>query len=112
MGTQSTQTVVASSARTANGTGSAFRIGDSNRVSIMAIVTAASGTTPSLVLSLEWSHNGTTWAAGQPVAAMDAIVATGNQIRSFDVLGEFYRVVWAITGTTPSFTFSVQGYGI
>ena len=73
-------------------------------------VTAASGTTPNLALSIEWSANGTDWATPETPDTFTAITAAAKRVKSFARKAPFYRVVWAITGTTPSFTFSVDEY--
>lgn len=82
-------------------------------LSLVVDVTAVSGTTPNLALTLEWSLDGTTWATTDPTPdGFTAITATGTKIKRFPVLANFYRIVWTITGTTPSFTFSVRELAI
>lgn len=82
-------------------------------LSLVVDVTAVSGTTPSLAVTLEWSLDGTTWATTDPTPdGFAAITTTGAKIKRFPVLANYYRVVWAITGTTPSFTFSVRELAI
>jgi len=39
---------------------------------------------------------------------MTAITTAVNRVKSFPIKGLFVRLVWTITGTTPSFTFSVD----
>lgn len=103
---------VASAARTTSGNSGPLIIVDKgSQVSLLADVTAVSGTTPSMTLSVEWSHDGTTFAAADPVDTHGAaITATAQRAKVYTVKGPYYRVVWAITGTTPSFTFSVRAY--
>jgi hypothetical protein len=63
-----------------------------------------------MTLSVEWSlDGGTTFGPADPVDAFTAVtnVATGVKVKLFDVKGPHYRVVWTITGTTPSFTFKL-----
>lgn len=103
---------VPSAPRTATGQSSALRIyGD--KINLFVDVTAVSGTTPSMTLTVEWSHNGTTWfPAATPDTLGAAITAATKRVHTVDVKGPFARVVWTITGTTPSFTFAVHAYGL
>lgn len=104
--------VVASAARTATGNSGALRLPSPARsASLLLDVTAASGTTPTLDVSVEWSHDGgTTWAASQPTDTFTQITAAGKAVKRFDVKGPDYRIVWTIGGGTPSFTFSAREY--
>lgn len=106
-------TVSASSAKTASGASSAINVPrSSTALAVLADVTAVAGVTPSMTLSVEWSHNGITFAAHDPVDAFTALVAAGAKVKRFDVKGEWFRLVWTLTGTTPSFTFSSTAYGV
>jgi hypothetical protein len=99
---------VPSAARTATGQSSALRVfGD--KANFLVDVTAVSGTTPSMTLSVEWSHDGTTWfPAATPDTLGAAITAAVKRVHTVDIKGKFCRLVWTITGTTPSFTFAVH----
>lgn len=104
-------TVVASAARTATGQSAALQAGGAPVVNLMLVCTAASGTTPSLTLSVEWSPDGgTTWCTADTADAFTAITTTTKLARRFTAKSNTYRVVWTISGTTPSFTFSVHEY--
>jgi hypothetical protein len=101
--------IVASAARTTNGDSGAVipavgRAADT--VSIMIRATAIVGT-PSLAISIEWSMDGVNFAPGDPVDTMTAITAAVSRIKVFEAKAPYYRVVWGITGGTPSITFSV-----
>lgn len=85
--------------------GAAYR--DARRLSLAVDVTTVSGGTPSLALSVEWSNNGTDWFEGEPADTYTAITAAKKVVKTFDVKAAQYRVVWGITGRTPSFTFAV-----
>ena len=101
--------VVPSAARTTNGTSSAFSAA-SNALDLQVTVSAVSGTTPSLALSVQWSDDGTNFGPVDGTGdAFAAITATGTVAKSLTVKGLYYQLVWAITGTTPSFTFFVEG---
>lgn len=102
--------VVTSAARTTSGSSSAIGC-DGSVLSILLDCTAASGTTPSLVLSVEWSTDGgTTFCAAETPDAFTALTTTGKVCKQFRAKSNFYRLVWTITGTTPSFTFSAREY--
>lgn len=106
------RTLVASAARTATGnSGSIAAQGGNENVSVLLACSAVSGTSPSLTLTVEWSHDGTNWAQGDSADTFTAITATGNKVKSFTVKGAFMRLVWTVSGTTPSFTFGVTGVG-
>jgi hypothetical protein len=98
-----------SSTRTASGSGSAYVMGQTSTLRLTLAVTAASGTTPSLTVTVEHSPDGTTWAAH---SAFTAATATTTQRKTFGGVDRFARVSWAITGTTPSFTFDVSGEAV
>ena len=106
-------TVVQSAAYTATASSSTVGLDRAvgEYVSLFVNVTAASGTTPSLALSVQWSHDGVNFADVDGTAdTFAAITAVKTTVKQFVVKGPFYRVTYAITGTTPSFTFSVTSY--
>lgn len=105
------QQVVASAARTTNGNSGQLDPGEAGEtINLFVSVTAASGTSPSLALSVEWSVDGTVWATPETADTFTAITAAANRVKAFERKAPYYRVVWAITGTTPSFTFSIHEY--
>lgn len=96
---------VASAARTATGTGSAFDTPDAESLEATLTVSAASGTTPTLDVTLETSiDGGTSW---DTVGAFGQLTAPGSDGHVFGPLGDQCRWKWAVGGTTPSFTFSI-----
>ena len=103
--------LVASAARTTTGASSGVLLPQAGtNVVVHAFVTAASGTTPSMVLSVEWSDDGSTWMVSDPSDAFTAITTTGNTAKTFTRKARFARLRWTLTGTTPSFTFSAGAY--
>lgn len=103
--------VVPSAARTTSGNSVSLPLlTGAKTLNVLADVTAASGSTPSLALSIEWSHDGTTWFTPETADSFTAITAATKKVKAFTVKAPFYRVVWAITGTTPSFTFAVHSH--
>lgn len=108
------EVVVASAARTTTGASAALPMSSGDELVVEIEVTARSGTTPTLDLTVEWSQDGGT-DFGASEAAADAFtqVATGTslphrKVRKFSKKGDHYRIVWTIAGTTPSFTFEVR----
>lgn len=111
--------VVASAARTTTGNSGSVdtprvlsqgQLTPADALVLQVDVTAASGTSPTMDLTVEWSFDGTTFAKGDPADSMTQVtgVANGKLAKSFTVKGLYYRIVWTIAGTSPSFTFSVD----
>lgn len=96
---------VPSAARTISGNSGVLTLQRAaSALNVLLFCTAVSGTTPNLT---EWSTDGTNFATVDTTAdAFAAITAAANRVKSFPVKGSFARLVWVITGTTPSFTFS------
>jgi hypothetical protein len=64
-----------------------------------------------MTVSVEWSSDGTNFATADTADSMTAVTATGRKVKTFTARAEYFRLAWAITGTTPSFTFSASVYG-
>lgn len=101
-------TLAASAARTANGTGSAIEAGDKAVVRLLLDVTARTGTTPTLDVTIQTSYDGITWRSA---GTFTQATATGQQRGSFS-LDRFVRASWTVGGTTPNFTFSITGEAV
>jgi hypothetical protein len=97
---------VASAARTTSSDSGIWDgFADSQNLRVALNVTAASGTTPNLAVVVEDTLDGTVFF---PIATFAAKTAAGTEI--LNVTSPFanrLRARWTITGTTPSFTFSV-----
>ena len=107
------QPIVASAARTTTGNSGFLPAPKALNLALWANVTAVSGTTPSMALSVEWSFDGATAATIDGTAdTFTAITAAGSPTKVFTTKAPFFRVTWTITGTTPSFTFALSRYGI
>jgi len=98
------QEMLASGARTTSGTTSGFNFEDGIELIVFAEVTAASGTSPTLDLAIQTSHDNTNWAA---LSSFTQITGTGNSIKAVTNYGKYIRVSYTIAGTTPSFTFKL-----
>lgn len=105
-----TLTILPSAARTTSGNQSVAVDDLGNNVAVQVSVTAASGTTPTLDISLEWSMEGSIWSPAATPDTFASITATTSVVKTFVTKGPFYRIVYTIGGTTPSFTFSVRSY--
>ena len=102
--------VVTSAARTTTGTSQAIGC-DSAVLSVLLDVTAVSGTTPSMTVSVEWSTDGgTTFCVAETADAFTALTGTAQVCKQFRAKSNYYRLRWTISGTTPSFTFSAREY--
>lgn len=104
------ETLVPSAARTTGGTAvSGESYGNIEDVRAQLEVTAASGTTPNLTAFVETTVDGTNWDV---VGTFAAKTAAGREVITItNLVGNNLRVRWVITGTTPSFTFSVKIVG-
>jgi hypothetical protein len=102
----STEVAVASAARTTTGnSGPIAGLGPARTLRAQLDVTAASGTTPNLVVLIEDTLDGTNW---NTVGTFAAKTAAGREVINITTpFADTCRVSWTITGTTPSFTFSV-----
>lgn len=97
-------------ARTTTGTGSVLTMTGptaSQNVYVALHCFAASGTTPSLTVSVK---SATLVGFGSPTTrgTFTALTTTGSQLLVIPgaITDGFWRIDWTITGTTPSFTFA------
>lgn len=96
---------VASAARTTTGNGTAFDTADIDSITGAVAVTASSGTTPTLDVTLQTSADGTVfYSVG---SFTQKTTTTAAETKVFTGLGSTSRWAWTIAGTTPSFTFSI-----
>ncbi len=103
---RATATILASAARTATGQSTAFAVGGGETLAVLVDVTAVAGTSPSMTVNVEWSHDGASWFVSDPADAFTAITAAGKTVKSFTVKGLVARLNYTIAGTGPSFTFA------
>jgi hypothetical protein len=103
--------VVPSAARVANGNSGVINPAEAGEsISLEVDVTTLSGT-PNLAITVEWSDDGVNFAQGDIPDSFVAITTSPlSKVKQFERKGLFYRVVWVITGGTPSITFSVTEY--
>lgn len=111
---------VASAARTTTGNSAAIMLGSApdrnvdtegeQFLNLLCSVTAVGGT-PSMTLTVEWSHDGgAVFATADPVDTFTAITTAVAKVKGFTIKAPHYRIVWTISGGTPSLTFSIREY--
>ena len=111
-------TLKASAAEIASTTHDTVDTGEASTISVTVDVTAASGTTPTLVVIVEGSHDESTWVELGRVGANGYRTGTvGTAPSNFTGAGsatgifsapQFVRTRSTVGGTTPSFTYSVE----
>lgn len=96
---------LASGAQTVSGTADIAALAEGfAEMNIYIAVTAVSGT-PSMVVTYQCSHDGVAYFDHTSGAALT--VAANQLIKIPDNMGKFGRISYAISGGTPSLTFSV-----
>ena len=102
------------------------RVGKYDKLFLTVFVSLVSGTTPSLVIDIEVSGNSAEWAHRHTVidtatqgsltrltvpTTEGKIKAAGTFMALVDgLVGDFVRLKWTITGTSPSFRVTARGY--
>ena len=103
--TLSTAQVVTVAAKSASAA-PVVNVANGAKLWVEAAVSAVTGTTPQLTISVEWSYDSVNWFSSDPADSFTAITAAASKAKSFDVKGNFARLDFAVSGTTPSFTVS------
>ena len=102
-------------ARTATGQGSAVDIRDvEGDLAVTLDSAAGTGTTPTLDVKLQDSDDGSTgWAdvSGATFTQVAGVAAQQKITVDTNAMKRYVRAAYTIGGTTPSFTFSVNGLG-
>ncbi len=103
-------TLQSSTTQTTSGTGPTIDVSGYaiTSLDLDLIITAVSGTTPSMTVVLQDSPDGINWVTYQTFTAQTAPGTT--EIQTNNPPNHFLRVTWTITGTTPSFTFSLVAF--
>jgi len=97
----------ASGAENASGAGASVDLGTNDSVWLDLDVTAAAGSTPSLVVTLETSRDGVSWR--QVGTAFATRTAAGTERKAFGPCSRYVRARWTITGSGATFTFALTG---
>ncbi len=101
-------TLLASGARTASGNSSNIDVRYVDSADILINVTAVSGTNPELVVAVKGLDEIT--GVWKTLVVTDPITAVGQYWLQLEPIRfRVIRVDYTVTGTTPSFTFSVTG---
>lgn len=105
-GASTYQLDVASAARTTSGNSGAISTCVGGGLSGKVIVSAVSGTNPTMDLTIEESYdNGTTW---DRVYTFERLTAARSTFIPPMLVSGLRRYVWVLGGTSPSFTFAIH----
>jgi len=103
-------TLHASGAETATGSSAGVELGDKSTVRLDLAVTAASGTSPTLDITIEASPDNSTWTS---VGTFTQATGVTTQHKVFTGLDRYVRSRRTIGGTgSPSFTYSITGEAV
>jgi hypothetical protein len=103
-------TVLASGALTTTGQSAAIDVGGVATLRAQVQVSAVSGTTPSITVTIQTSHDaGVSDAWRTAGAAYGAITTVSNSPWQCFAVDRYVRVSYVISGTTPSLTTTVVG---
>lgn len=101
-------TVLASGALTTTGQSAAIDVGGAGTLRAQVQVSAVSGTTPSVTVTIQTSHDaGSTDAWRTAGAAYSALTSVSNSPYQCFVVDRYVRVAYTVSGTTPSLTTTV-----
>ena len=103
-------TLHASKAETATVTGAWIEAGRRGVARLTLDVVAKAGTSPTLDVDIETSDDGTNNV--RTVASFTQKTDVGSERKCFAGLDRFVRMKATLGGTTPSFTFSVEGEAV
>jgi hypothetical protein len=96
---------------TANGNSSDIDVNPYSVIEIEIKVTSVSGTTPTLDIYIEGKFENT--GDYKVLASQTGITTTGIWFATIDPYAfRYLRVRWVVGGTSPSFTFRVDGQGM
>lgn len=106
-------TILAATALTATGQSAPVDVGGVGVLRAKVVVSAVSGTTPSITPKIQTSHDaGATDPWRDASAAYTALTAAGSSPYQSFVVDRYIRVAYTISGTTPSLTVSVAGEAV
>lgn len=101
--------LAAAAARTANGSGASFFMGGRDTLRLDLSITAAGGTTPTLNVKVQHSADGNTWT---DLASFTQATGASSQRKVLSGCDRYVKATWTIGGTTPSFTFGLDGEAV
>ena len=71
-------------------------------------VSAVSGTTPTLVVKVQHSADGTTWADLATFPSQNSVNGEYLEVAAGTTVNRYLRAQWTVGGTTPSFNFELS----
>lgn len=95
-----------SAARTEAGNGVTIDSREQTTLRLLLDVTAVSGTSPTLTVTIEQSYDGTVWRTHSSFAEVTSV---SNERKTFGGIDRYVRASWTIGGSDPSVTFVVAG---
>lgn len=106
-------TVLASGAVTASGQSSAIDVSGAGTLRCQVQVSAVSGTSPSITVTVQTSHDaGATDAWRTAGSAFSALTSASNSPWQSFAVDRYVRVSYTVSGTTPSLTTTVVGEAV
>jgi len=103
-----TAVLEASAAKVATFNTASVELAAPGEVAVFVDVTVVTGGSPTLDVTVEWSHDGTAWfTLDGGVETFTQITAAAKVVKRLVPAGRHVRAACAIAGTTPSFTMSV-----
>lgn len=106
-------TVLASGAVTASGNSSGMDVGGAGTLRCQVQVSAVSGTSPSITVTVQTSHdNGASDAWRTAGSAFGALTSVSNSPWQCFAVDRYVRVSYTVSGTTPSLTTTVVGEAV
>lgn len=100
---------VAKLARIVSGDSGWINVRDAKALVMQLHADAGTGTTPTLNVRLQTSFDGSDANAVDVAGGAFAQVAAAasNQLLTVSIFHPFVKIIWVVTGTTPSFNFGV-----
>lgn len=102
-------TIQPSTTETASGQSASFSVGEFSEMILTLNCTAASGTSPTCIVTMQTSDDGGTTWYDLPSGAFTELTSIDAQIMQLSApFGDTIRASWVVAGTSPSFTFAVK----
>jgi hypothetical protein len=105
-------TLHASAPETATGASAGVEVGDVSEIRLLLNVTAVSGTTPTLDITVETSFDNGVTDAWRALGTFAQKTAVSTERKDFAGCDRWVRSRRVIAGTTPSFTYDITGDGV
>lgn len=106
-------TLLASTALTTTGTTSAMDVSGAGTLRCQVQVSAVSGTSPSVTVTVQTSHDGGVSDAWRTAgSAFSALTSVSNSPWQCFAVDRYVRLSYTVSGTTPSLTTAVVGEAV